>query len=146
MRLAPRGQGSGEQYVRERYPIEVAYYRDRSARRKAALMVGLDADAGTVEQHERELDEALIGAGGVRREPAEQIALLIPKRNIETWVLCLSREVVDEATNYKGTRNIVDMIKPAAGTLREWSRTGSTVPPSCIPSLRKGLIEVRRIG
>ena len=146
VRLAPQGQGSGEQYVRERYPLEVAYYRNRSTSRKAALMVGPDCDTGTVEEHERELDRALVASSEAKREAAEEIALLLPKRNIETRVLCLSGGAVDEVTNYKGTRNNGALIKPAAVTLYEWSRTGSTVPASCVPSLRKGLIEVRRIG
>ena len=28
------------------------------------------------------------------------VAVLIPKRNVETWILCLTRESVDEVTDY----------------------------------------------
>jgi len=146
LRLAPRGQGSGEQYVRERYPIEVAYYRHRSRLRSAALATVLDADTGSVEEHERELTSALAAAGEAEREDAEAISVLIPKRNIETWILCLSGEIVDETTNYRGHPRIDEMIRPAAGGLYEWSRAGANVPASCVSSLRKGLGEVRRIG
>src|SRR5205807_712496 len=79
LRLAPRAKGSGEQYVRERYPIEVAYYRERSHRRKAALATVLDADTGSVEDHERELAAALAAADQPKREDSEVIAVLIPK-------------------------------------------------------------------
>jgi hypothetical protein len=84
-RPAPAGRGSGEQYVRERYPVEVGYYRDRSSHRKAALVVGIDADVGSVAEHKRELDDALKREGRDERKPGEAIALLVPKRNIETW-------------------------------------------------------------
>jgi hypothetical protein len=146
LRLAPRGRGSGEQYVRERYPIEVAYYRQRSHFRKAALSVVLDADVGSVEEHERELAAALTAANASRREDDETICVLIPKRNVETWILCLFGEVVSEVENYKGRAGIDGMIRLAAGRLYEWSRDGAAVPDSCVPSLRKGLGEVRRAG
>lgn len=142
---APPGKGSGEQYVRERYPIEVAYYWNRSSFRKAALIVVIDADTGNPEEHERELDGSLTSKSEGKRKISETIALLIPKRNVETWVLCLSGELVDEATDYKGRACIDPLIKSAAATLHEWSRDGLAVPNHCVPSLRKGLTEVRRI-
>jgi len=146
VRIAPQGRGSGEQYVRERYPVEVAYYRHRSYLRKAALAAALDADTGSVQEHERELEAALVAAGQARRDAVEAIAVIIPKRNIETWILCLSGEVVDEGMNYKGRSGIDGMIKSAAGTLYDWSRAGAVVPTLCVPSLHKGLGEVRRLG
>jgi hypothetical protein len=145
LRLAPRGKGSGEQYVRERYPIEVAYCRHRVHFRKAALATVLDADTGSVEDHERELTNALAAADEAKRGDTELVAVLIPKKNIETWIMCLSEQTVDEVTNYKSHPHIDTMIKPAAATLHEWSRAGVEVPGSCVPSLRKGLREVRRI-
>jgi hypothetical protein len=146
LRLAPRGRGSGEQFVRERYPIGVAYYRQRSHARRAALATVLDADTGTVEEHERGLAAALAAADQLPREDGEMISVLIPRRHIETWILCLSGEVVDETTDYKGDRRIDGMIKPAAGRFYEWSHGGAAAPASCVPSLRKGLAEVRRLG
>ena len=145
LRLAPRGKGSGEQYVRERYPIEVAYCRHRLHLRKAALATVLDADTGSVDEHERELTTALAAADEEKRGDTEPIGVLIPKRNIETWILCLSEQIVDEIIDYKTHQHIEKMIRPAAGTLYEWSRASAEVPASCVPSLRKGLGEVRRI-
>jgi hypothetical protein len=145
LRLSQRGRGSGEQYVRERYPIEVAYYRQRSHARSAALAVVLDADSGTVEQHERELADSLQASNQRQREDGEAIALIIPKRNIETWLLCLSGEPVTEAENHKGQPRIDSLIKSAAGTFYEWNRDRANVPAPCVPSLRRGLDEARRI-
>lgn len=146
VRRAPRGQGSGEQFVRNYYPIEVEHYRSRSKMRQAALVVAIDADAGTVKKHERELERVLVARRQAKRAPAEKIASLIPKRHIETWVLCLSGETVDEIVNYKNRADIDGLVKPAAAALYEWSRPGTNVPVSCVPSLRNGLKEVRRIG
>ena len=108
-------------------------------------MVGIDADTGTVEEHERELDRALSAAELGKRMDDEAIALLIPKRNIETWVLCLSGTSVDELTDYKSKSNIDRLVKPVASTLFQWSREAASVPTTCIPSLRKGLVEMRRV-
>ncbi len=145
VRRAPPGQGSGEQYVREQYPIEVAYYRRRAHFRKAALLAAIDADTGTVEEHEQYLDSALTRAKEMKRQADEAIALLIPKRNIETWVLCLAGQPVDEVTNYRNRDEIDELIKPAADTFYQWSRSGAALPGTCVPSLRKGVVEVRRL-
>lgn len=145
LRLAPHGQGSGEQYVRRQYPIEVAYYRNRSRARKAALATVLDADTGSVEEHERELSAALAAADEAKPKDGEAICVLIPKRNIETWILCLHGKIVDERANYKQHGGIDKMIKPGAGKFYEWSRSGADVPALCVPSLRKGLGEAYRI-
>lgn len=146
VRLAPPGKGSGEQYVREHYPIEVKYYRHRSSSRSAALLVTIDADVGAVADREAELAASLARGGEAPRQPADAISLLIPKRNIETWVLCLSNEVVDEVTDYKGRKDIQQKIRPAAEIFFDWSRANFVVPTHCVPSLRRGLTEVRRLG
>jgi hypothetical protein len=128
------------------YPAEVGYYRDRSHSRKAALIVATDADTKTVARRERELEAALSDAGEGRRSPDEAIALLIPKRNVETWILCLVGESVDETTDYKGRRDVGELIKNAADALFDWSRPQCIVPPRCVPSLQRGLREIARIG
>jgi hypothetical protein len=144
-RPVPAGRGSGEQYMRKRYPIEVSYYRERSSRRKAALMVGIDADVGSVADRKRELDDALKRESIDERKQAEAIVLLVPKRNIETWILCLVGDKVDEETDYKRRQNIQPLIERAAGKFYEWSRPNYSVPDHCIPSLKEGFIETHRL-
>jgi hypothetical protein len=146
LRLSPSGRGSAEQYIREQYPTEVKNYRYRASSRKAALIVLIDADVGTVVEHERELEKSLRRAGEAKRNQAEAIALLVPKRNIESWILCLLGEVIDETTDYKGIRDIRATIKQAAGAFFDWSRTNFPVPGHCVSSLRRALSEIRRIG
>ena len=77
-------------------------YRSRHA--KTALIVMIDADTHTVQDRWRQLDQALED-GGKQRVDAEheQIARLVPKRNIETWILCLNGHAVDQDADYKKT-------------------------------------------
>ena len=100
---SPSGAGSAEQWVRERFPIEVEAYRIRQAQTK--LIVLIDADMLTVQQRSAQLDRALRDAGAQPiPNDTKDIARLIPKRNIETWVLCLNDEPVNEDTDYNRTR------------------------------------------
>jgi hypothetical protein len=146
LNIAPPAEGSGEQYVRERYPEEVKLYRHNTARRKAALIAAIDADTGSVSGREQQLEQALTKAKEVKRKKSEQIALLIPKRHIETWILCLTGDKVDETAEYNGRNDLDESIKGAAETFYQWSRTGFTIPARCVPSLSRGLQEIRRIG
>jgi hypothetical protein len=84
-----------------------------------ALVVAIDADISTVAQRENELETALAEVGELRRQADEAIVLLIPKRHIETWILCLLGEHVDEVTGYKSRGDVHQQIKPAALTFYE---------------------------
>jgi hypothetical protein len=70
---------------------------------------------------------------------------LIPKRNVETWVLCLGGRQVDENTDYSREGGIDELIKPAAITFFSWSRPNVTPPACCVPSLLAAIPEVRRL-
>ena len=81
------------------------------------------------------------------RTDIEQVARLIPKRNIETWLLCLNGDVVEEGEkDYKRTRNDWDdLIRPSANTLYAWTRPNAQIPDHCVPSLRHAIGELRRL-
>ena len=130
----PNGRGSGEQWVRDRYTKAVAAYRARHAR--TALVVAIDADARSVQERLKQLP--------VVRIADDAIAILIPKRHIETWILCLTGEDVDEDTDYHA-RPVDDLIKLAALAVLDWSRDAAIVPPHCVESLRTAFPELRRI-
>jgi hypothetical protein len=102
---SPTGRGSGEQFVRQQYSEEVERYRNRSTRRKAALIVVSDADTNTVAYREQQLENELKSDGRAKRKKSEKIVHLIPKRHIETWILCLNGDSVDETTDYKSTKD-----------------------------------------
>jgi hypothetical protein len=77
----------------------------------------------------------------------EVIARLVPKRNIEIWILCLNDVLVNEGTDYKRTRdNWTELIRPAVSTLYVWTRPRTAVPPSCVESLQMGIRQLRKLG
>lgn len=142
---SPSGKGSAENWVRGRYAKEVNVYRRRQA--QTALIVVIDSDAGTVQDRLRQLDQALGENGVDATEARERIAKLAPKRNVETWILCLNGHAVNEEADYKYTRSDwSDLIPGAAKTLCAWTRRGADPPVHCINSLQHGIEELRRLG
>jgi|SRR5271165_1245520 len=142
---SPSGEGNAEGWVRKTFVKEVNVYRSRHP--KTALIVVIDADNHTVQDRWTQLDQALKDG---RKEPVdverEQIARLVPKRNIETWILCLNGQAVDEEADYKRTRDDwTDLIPRAAGTLLEWTRSNTELPSHCVDSLRSGVTELKRL-
>src|SRR2546430_7675062 len=91
---SPSGRGSAESWVRERFVKETIAYRSRQARTLTALIVMIDADTRTVQDRLNQLDQALTDNGQQTVAGTERIARLIPKRNVETWILCLNGQAV----------------------------------------------------
>jgi hypothetical protein len=142
---SPSGACSAEQWIRERFAIEVEEYRSRHAETK--LIVLIDADTHSVQQRLRQLDQALHENGVPLIYDTEEIARLVPKRNIETWILCLNEVPVDEIADYKRNHNDwTELIRAAAVTLYGWSRPNASVPLSCVESLQVGIRELRRLN
>ena len=135
----PAGRGSGAQWVLDRYADEVRTYRHRSARAQTALLVAIDADDNTVTHRQRQLRER------AERADQDKIAHLIPKWSIETWILCLSGEAVDEDQSYRNRLAIDDLIRASADTFFNWSRPSAVRPAHCTPSLEAAVPEVRRM-
>ena len=131
--------------MRERYVAEIKTCRRRSTRTKSVLIVVLDADKGYVDRRTRQLREALMQAGLDEREQGEAIVHFIPKRSVETWVLCLSGRPVDELMDYSGESGVDELIASAAVTFFDWSRPNATPPAHCVPSLSAAIPEVRRL-
>jgi hypothetical protein len=148
----PGDRGSGEQWVRSRYSKNVEAYRARAGRAETALVVIIDADTGEVEDRVRHLGEALAAADQGDRMANEKVVQLIPKRNIETWIVCLNGFDANETTDFKlrenipaGIRDVESYIQPAALRLFEWSRLNAQQAQNCIPSLKRAIVEVRRL-
>jgi hypothetical protein len=141
-----QGRGSGEQFVREKYALESRAMRLQMAKTKACLIAMIDADTGSIDDRRQQLDRALRDAGETPRSPAEPILNLIPKRNVETWILCLNSKPVDEVTDYRRDAGAdAQSIKQAAQILFDWTRPNAALPAHCVPSLRDCLPEFRRI-
>ncbi len=140
----PGGRGSGEQFVRERYASEVRALRTRHT--KACLIVSIDADTKTTAERRQQLERALRDAEQPARGARERILTLVPKRNIETWILGLNSAAVDEAADYSRDSRIgPPAIKQAAETLYDWTRPNAAVPDSCVASLCESPPEFDRI-
>ena len=148
MRFArsPSGVGSAEQRVRERFALEVRACTRRQA--KTTLIVLVDADTHTVQERIAQFDSSLREAGiPMIPDNTRRIARLVPKRNIETWILCLFDVQVNEETDYKHRReNWTEMVRAAALTLHTWTRPNAVVPPSYVDSLWSGMAELQKIG
>jgi hypothetical protein len=146
LRKSPKGRGSGEQFVREQYASEVRAIRSQMARTKACLIAMVDADAGSIDDRRQQLQRELRDAGVALRGPAEPILNLVPKRNVETWILCLNSKPVDEVTDYRRNAGVdAQSIKQAAQILYDWTRANTVLPTHCVPSLQDCLPEFRRI-
>jgi hypothetical protein len=143
---SPSGQGSAEQWVRTTYSDEVKAHRIRCAGASAALIVMIDADTHTVQGRLARLGQALSESGIQPIGNNEQVVQLVPKRNVETWILCLNQQAVDEATDYKGTRDDWNELIPRASeALFQWTRPSFVLPNHCIDSLRRGVSELNRL-
>jgi hypothetical protein len=80
-----------------------------------------------------------------QRGDAEPIAHLIPRRAIETWILCLAGEEVDEETDYRHHSKVDDNLKQAAKRLREITRPKAFPSGGIVTSLVEAIPEVRRL-
>jgi hypothetical protein len=142
---SPSGEGSAESWVRKRLVKEVGEYRVRQPKAETRLIIIIDADTSRVADRLNQLDQALRESGKETVAVNERIARLVPKRNVETWVLCLNGQPVDEETDYKQTTNDwSELIPPAAKNLCEWTRSDSELPSHCVASLRSGVDELKR--
>jgi hypothetical protein len=81
-----------------------------------------------------------------QRSDGETIVHLIPRKNIETWVLCLNGRLVNESDDYTRERDIDQQFQRAAVTLFEWSRPNAVPALNCAPSLLAAIPELRRLG
>lgn len=137
--VAPGGRGAGEQWVRRRYPVEVAEVRRLGE--KIGIVVMIDADRGTVEDHHRELERALESTGQPPRSPEERISLQVP-RHVETWVRHIEGEVVDEDADCSdpGGRR----CRAAGALIRQACRDDPRI--RSLPSLARGCAELDRLA
>jgi hypothetical protein len=147
--IAPSGQGCGEQWVRERYPLELQIVR----KTKENLIVCTDADCLTVSDRIKKLDEECAKANVPGRIAKDTAALIIPKRNIETWIEYLHAIEVNEEDDYAKPKHRADKkrCEKAAQALDEYCRNFNQNPPqisnSSFPdSLQRACREAKRIS
>lgn len=126
----PGGRQSGEQWVRERYPTEL-----RAIRRKqdVYLIVVTDADTHSTAVRRAQLDAACDEKETPRRDDNDPVLVIVPRRNIETWLAFLGGTTVDEDTKYRKLKREGDCVAQADALFRmchEVQRLDEGAPPS----------------
>jgi len=97
---SPSAAGSAEQWVRQKFPIELRVYRRRRLRAAAALVTIIDADTKEVLNRINEFKDQCESMQVPFRASDEAVAFVVPKRNIETWIHYLNGKQVNEKDDY----------------------------------------------
>lgn len=105
----------------------------------------IDADVDAVEERKRQHDGELTASALDRRGGAERIAVVVPKRNIETWVHhLLGKPGINEDDRYPKFSGEERECAPAAEEFAR--RCPNAMRPGDLPSLRDGCFELQRIA
>ncbi len=146
VKTSPAGQGSAKQWVEKQYPTEARAYRSKASYQQIALLVGTDADEQTVQHRFDRLSSALtdVEPRVPDRAANERIAIWVPKRNVETWILHLSSGNVDEETNYK-TRIGKPNYRTVSQAFVDHFRESGSEDHEVLPSLQVGFTETARL-
>jgi hypothetical protein len=91
----PGPRGSGEQFVRERFPTELRAIRSGHVDR--SLVVMIDGDKDGLTRRLSQLADACRAVGVDPRAPDDRVAVLVPTWRIETWLAYLDGDAVDES-------------------------------------------------
>ena len=113
----------------------------------------MDADELTVARCLSDLNDELIKSGQQSLDnDHDRIARLIPKWNIETWILFLTADEdaqlsIKEGQNYKDSKKSQqwDQLVPrSSAAIYALTRPGAAMPENLIGSLQTGLKEIPR--
>jgi hypothetical protein len=139
--------GSGEAFVRANFAARVRDIQASLGRKTGAyLIVVVDADTETTKHRRDQLFDALESANVAPIMSDEPIALMIPKRNIETWIRALCGCPVNEMTDYSRPAVGSDEIKCAVLSLFNVTRPNAPPPDQTWPpSLTDSIPEWRKI-
>jgi hypothetical protein len=142
------GRGAGESFVRRTYPNELVAYRRRSAKAKTMLVAVIDADQGTVAEHEEELRRACRETAVEWRKDEELVVHAIPRPAINTWLAYLDGKPGDETQDYKTHGYWFHKCEAEASRLVKRLHgmcTAGELPAQAPPSLKQACVEFARI-
>jgi hypothetical protein len=135
-----RSGGSGEASVRRSFPNELKAIRGRS---NAMLVVLIDADTYDVAERKRQLMQECAACGVPWRGDDDHVVLIVPKRNIESWLVYLDGdEPNEESSEWK--RKKEGLAKPGAKALDEMCHVAQRLREPAPPSLEEACDEWRR--
>jgi len=142
--MAPPGKGSAEQFVRDRFPNELAAYRSRKNQVARGLIVVRDGDNKGVIARIQELLDACVAQGIEPRRDDEAVAILIPTWNIEGWLAYLGGSSIDETKDDYPRLNRERECKTHVNNLYEMCQQGALRQPAP-ESLKAACEEYRRL-
>ena len=137
----PHGGRSGEQWVRERFPGELQATRGRQG---AYLIVVMDADHRSTQARRAQLDEECARQGVPVRNDSDRVLVIVPRRNIETWLAYLGGANVDERERYPRLRRARECA-PLADHLYRMCHEAQKLREPVPSSLREACEEYRRL-
>lgn len=139
----PLPGGSGEQWVRQNYPRQLKAVR---ARKKAILIVIIDADNHTTAIRRSQLDEECEKRSIPTTGQSDPVMVIVPRRNIETWFAYLKGEAnVDETRRYKKFDHKSD-CHPLADELHRTCHEKQQLDPSAPESLKEACQEYPKLS
>ena len=94
--VAPRGRGSAANWVTQQYPGVLRLARSKRSQEGLGFLVIIDGDNVGVDKRR----EQLRAAAGQSSSDEPRVAVLVPTRNIETWVRWLTGYDVNELQDY----------------------------------------------
>jgi hypothetical protein len=145
MRTLPipgRSGGSGEASVRRRFPNELKAIRSRC---NAMLIVLVDADTCEVAERKRQFMQECEQCEVPWREEKDHVVLIVPKRNIESWLVYLDGgESNEESSEWKRKRD--ELAKPGAKALDEMCYVAQRLRKPAPPSLEESCCEWKKFG
>lgn len=124
-------RGSGEQWVRKHFPIELEAVRKRQ---HAFLVVMIDADSGSTKNRRDQLARECRQQGVAVPTEEDRVLVAVPRRNIETWFAYLAGHDVDETTRYPRLSREND-CKPLADALYDMCHVAQQLREPAPPSL-----------
>ena len=137
----PDGHRSGEQWVRERYPAELRAIRGKQG---AYLIVVTDADNDSTGARRAQLEAECERQQVPGKGDDNQVVLIVPRRNIGTWLAYLDGSDVDESRRYprlQRERDCAVHAKRLYNMCHETQHLRQPVPPS----LREACEEYRKL-
>lgn len=134
-------EGGNVGWVLREFAKELKACRQRKAvHADTLLIVMIDADRLTVDERRGELKADPEIADG------DPLAVLIPRRHVETWIRAAVGCSVSETENCKKPEPRRSDVRAAAATIHKWARENPPAGENCVPSLRSALPEWRKIG
>jgi len=98
----PDGRGDAKQWVCDRFPSELKAYRVQANHLNNILVVVTDVDNRSLRQRVESLDQACRDSDVEVRRQDERVVFITPKWAIETWILILEGQALDETDRIEG--------------------------------------------